>query len=1033
MDVVLYSLAPYSIVPVATQTARTFGDLRRESQEIPFAMKPVLLALWFAFAACSAAVAHPQNVGPQYYFDSWTTESGLPQNSIDAMLQTRDGYLWIATADGLVRYDGAQFRVFNRGNTPGINDNRCLRLLEDRAGILWILNQFGLMSYHDGEFHSYTSANGLPEGVFQFFEDKNGGFIIISNRGLFLWRDGESSRIPNEGGIPAGVFGYHDKSGGIWFNGTSALVHLTTDGRSILYTNPPEQSKLRGRCAYEDSRGNFWIGTNTGLYKVIGEKLTPYDVKGGPARSQISSISEDAEARLWVGTDPSGLFQIPIDSTAEAIEIAYNPRGAPAANRIDVIFRDREDTIWVGTAFYGLLRASKQVVAMYSTQNGLSADNVYPVYEDREGALWIGSWEAPLTRYKDGKFTYSGQRQLPTAFGEDREGHLWVGRNVGLDRLDGDRFIDESRVIGLKGPYEVDAIYQDREGTMWFGTGEGVVKYKDGVRTLYTTADGLAGKAVKAILEDREGALWFATYGGLTRLKDGVFASYKTGDGLGSDHLRSLYEDEDGALWIGTFDGGLTRLKDGRFTTCTTNDGLFNNGVFQILDDRRGNFWMSSNLGIYRARKQELNDFADGKIRRITCISYGKRDGMLNAECNGGTQPAGIRTRDGRLWFPTQIGVAVIDPANVPLNSLPPPVRIEDLVIDGSPARIGDVIEIVPGQESFEIHYTGLSFINPERVRFKYRMEGLDRDWVEAGARRAAFYSHVPPGHYKFTVLAANADGVWNIVGASVNVTVSPPFWRTWWFSALMALSLAAVANIFYRRRVSMLKRATAAREAFSRQLIESQEIERKRIAAELHDSLQQSLSIISSRATLALAKRQDPERAFEQVDEIAATASDALRDVREIAYRLRPVELDRLGLTKALLAMAKKVSASTGISISAEIDEIDDLFSAESQINLYRIIQESINNIVKHSAASEAMVEIRRSDLSVVVTIRDNGRGFEVAASAADDVRPAGFGLMSISERARILGARQVIQSAPGHGTTVNIQIDFKEDGHGR
>jgi signal transduction histidine kinase len=504
-------------------------------------------------------------------------------------------------------------------------------------------------------------------------------------------------------------------------------------------------------------------------------------------------------------------------------------------------------------------------------------------------------------------------------------------------------------------------------------------------------------------------------------------------DGLASDHVRSLYEDGDGILWIGTYDGGLSRLKDGRITTYTTNDGLFNNGVFQILDDQRGNFWMSSNLGIYRASRQELNDFAEGKIHAINCISYGKRDGMLNAECNGGTQPAGVRTRDGRLWFPTQIGVAVIDPANVPFNSEPPPVLIEDFVIDGVPAKINGALTIVPGHESFEVHYTGLSFVNPERIHFRYRMDGLDKDWVEAGTRRAAFYSHVPPGAYRFNVVAANADGVWNLVGASIQVTVVPPFWRTWWFSLVIVAGLCALAFVLYRRRVSMLKRETAAQEAFSRQLIESQETERKRIAAELHDSLGQSLSIIANRATLALSKSEDPKRVLDQVVDIGATASDAIREVREIAYNLRPVELDRLGLTKALRAMVKKVSTSTGINISADIDDVDNLFSSESEINLYRIVQESINNIVKHSGATEATIEIKRLTAAISIAISDNGRGFHAGATGPADGRPAGFGLMGIGERARMLGGKQAIQSVPGRGTTITISIDLKENGNER
>lgn len=1008
--------------------------------------KLAFLALCIVISAGIPRIASAQRSARTYYFDSWTTDNGLPQNSVNAILQTRDGYLWIATTDGLVRYDGARFTVFNQGNTPGINDNRCLRLVQDRAGVLWILNQFGLMSYRDGNFHSFTTADGLPEGIFQFFQGDD-GLILVSNKGIYFWRDGRSSRLDHEVEFPIGLFGYKDKSGNIWFNAGSAVVRLTADGKLARYPNPggppnpPEHPITWLNCMCEDSKGDFWAGTYTGLYKFTGEKFEHYSFPGDLANSPVACISEDAHGLLWISTIAGQLYQFALN-TQSAADVAgqrpsaidFNAAGAPASNRVDVIFSDREGTLWLGTSNYGLLRANKQVVTVYGKQDGLPSDNVYPVYEDRDGAVWIGSWPGRLARLKDGKFTYSGEPTLPAAIAEDKDGNLWLGKNVGLARWDGRKWTNENSIIGLPGiNYEVDAIHQDRQGIMWFGTSEGLVSYKDGVRRFYTTTDGLAGKAVKVILEDRQGALWFGTYGGLSRLKDGKFSSFRKSDGLGSDHIRSLYEFPDGALWVGTYDGGLSRIKDGRIATCTTNDGLFNNGVFQILDDQRGNFWMSSNLGIYRVSIRELNDFADGKVRKITCVSYGKRDGMLSAECNGGMSPAGVRTRDGRLWFPTQNGVAVINPGDLPVNALPPPVLIESLVVDGAAAAISRQVRILPGQEDMEIHYAGLSFIDPEHVHFRYRMEGLDKEWVEAGTRRTAFYSHLPPGHYRFIVVAANASGVWDVEGASLEITVEPPFWRTWWFSTLVITGLVAIAIVLYSRRVATLRQAAATQEAFSRRLIESQENERKRIAAELHDGLQQSLSIIANRANLALDKRADPERAFDQVSEIAATASDALKEVREIAYNLRPVELDRLGLTKALRAMVKKVSASSGISISGSIDDIDHSFSTESEINLYRIVQESVNNIVKHSVATEAGVEIKRSASGLMITIHDNGKGFNADPFSADGLRHAGFGLMGITERARMMGGKYSIQSVPGAGTTINIQIDLMQVGNGR
>jgi signal transduction histidine kinase len=541
----------------------------------------------------------------------------------------------------------------------------------------------------------------------------------------------------------------------------------------------------------------------------------------------------------------------------------------------------------------------------------------------------------------------------------------------------------------------------------------------------FNIANGLASNDVKIIRDDGEGGLWLGTWGGLSHLKDGKLTSYRQKDGLPSDRVRSLYLDQDGALWIGTYDGGLARLKDGRFTQYTTKNGLFDEGVFQILEDARGNLWMSCNRGIYRAAKQQLNELAERKIQRISCISYGVQDGMLNAECNGGRQPAGIKARDGELWFPTLDGVVVIDPDAVPLNTQPPPVMIENAIIDHDPVDIRTGVTLGPGKQNLEIGYAGLSFINAGKVAFKYRLEGLDRDWVDAGSRRIAYYSHLPPGDYVFKVIAANSDGVWNLEGASLHIVVIPPIWRAWWFDALMVLAIGAILVVAYRRRVSHLEKANLAQAEFSRRLIQSQETERKRIAAELHDGLAQNLLVIKNRAALGLAPG-DGKEAKVQLDEISSTVTQALEDVRSIAHNLRPYQLDRLGLTMALESMVRKVSESSTITFSADIDPVDGLLVPDAEINLYRIVQEAINNIVKHSGATRAQVTVMRDAAGLTVSIHDNGAGFSLQAGGAGGSHKQGMGLTGIAERARILGAKLTLNSGPGHGTTIALRLDL-------
>ena len=389
--------------------------------------------------------------------------------------------------------------------------------------------------------------------------------------------------------------------------------------------------------------------------------------------------------------------------------------------------------------------------------------------------------------------------------------------------------------------------------------------------------------------------------------------------------------------------------------------------------------------------------------------------------------PAGIKAADGKLWFPTQDGVAVIDPENLVSSPLPPPVSIESCLIDRVPAGIDNTVQVTPGRENFEIHYTALSFIDSERIRFRYMLEGLDRDWVEAGTRRTAYYSHVPSGRYVFRITAAHSDGIWNETAATLSFVVLPPFYRTWWFISLCAALAGASLGLGWRYRLNQLERSQAAQQAFSRQLITSEENLRKRIAAELHDSLGQRLVIIQNLALILLQSvggrsgLKGAER--EKVEEISAEVSGAVGEVQEISYNLRPYRLDRLGLTAALRSMIETASAASSVAFFAEIDDIDGVLPKEAEINFYRIVQECVNNILKHSKAAQASVRIGRTKEGLTLTVRDDGKGFEQGLAQAASF--GGFGLIGISERAQLLGGRAAIHSAPGQGTTVTIEIN--------
>jgi len=370
--------------------------------------------------------------------------------------------------------------------------------------------------------------------------------------------------------------------------------------------------------------------------------------------------------------------------------------------------------------------------------------------------------------------------------------------------------------------------------------------------------------------------------------------------------------------------------------------------------------------------------------------------------------------------------VSVFEPLAVPLSDQPPPVVIEEILVDNETVPSGGLLTIEPGKENFEIHYTGLSFIMSNQCKFEYKLEGYDNDWRDAGTRRTAYYSHVPPGNYTFIVRGANRDGIKNLEGARIPITVVPPYWQTWWFRTLSVCALIASILIFYIRRISALKRERVAQETFSRQLIESQESERKRLAAELHDSLAQSLLVIKNRALLAMRTINKETNTFEQLSEISTTTDQVIDEVAEISYNLRPYQLDNLGLGRAIEVMLERISDSSGIIFTCDIDAVEGLLPQESEISIYRIVQECVNNIVKHSGASEANLRIEKDSGEIIIKINDNGKGFDREAVKAKQSMKSGFGLTGIAERARMLGGKYMIESTPGHGTEITIQVNF-------
>ncbi|MEZ5425075.1 MAG: two-component regulator propeller domain-containing protein [Pyrinomonadaceae bacterium] len=967
----------------------------------------------------------PAVAAGQYRFDIWTTDRGLPQNSVNGIFQSSDGFLWFTTNDGIVRFDGVRFKVFDKANTEGLLNNRFNFAFEDGRGRYWFrAEEEALVLYENGVFKTFNSKNGLPgKKIGPIFDDKRGGVNLEVNGDCYNYADGKFSLMefkkmePEKNGL---AVCFADSKGGVWRSVNGGLRRYFENEEfeyDLNYGNNP------GISIFEDRLGNFWFGSSGHqLVRIYQGRLQKFSLVPG----NNVSFTEDVFGNIWMGHS-KGVTRI----NSAAVESAeprddqlqtFTDKDGLTDNRIISIAADREGGVWAGSITGGLTQITRQSIKVFSGSDWNSPDeNVYPILEDSENNVWLGVWVSSLVKYANGKFsTYQAPPNISSLL-EDSNKRLWIGTLEGLYEFKNGRVENMNDEVGIPSTTVIQAIIEDRQNNLWLGTGaDGLLRYKDGKIKGFTTDNGLPENKVTALLEMKDGRICVGTRQGLAFLKDDEFTVMTEKDGLTSNYVRSLYEDDEGILWIGTYDNGLSRYKDGKFFNYTVGDGLYSKNVFCILEDDNGWFWINSNTGIYRVSRRELEDFAAGKIEKITSIAYTTRDGLKNAEGNGERHPAGIKRKNGEMWFPTLQGAAVVNPAEIRINALPPPVHFDDILIDGK--NIGnyrDQVTLKPEQENIEIDYTGLSFVNSNLVKFRYRMEGIDKDWNEAGTRRFAYYNHLPPGEYVFRLQAANRDGVWNREGKMLKVIVQPLFYETWWFFALVSLSVTGLVLLIFFYRISQLKQIAEAKTSFARQLIKSQEAERKRIAAELHDGLGQSLVIIKNRAILGV-----EEKDFGEFDEISNNASNALTEVREIIYNLRPQHLERIGLTRAIRAMLRRTKGI--IDFHEEIETIDGLFSESVEIYIYRIVQECVNNIIKHSGATAAKVKVGRDGRKVLITVEDNGRGFDVEQVKE---KQGGFGLLGLKERVRLLNGDFAIRSEfeTGFGTTILIKLPIQ------
>ena len=769
-------------------------------------MCTLLLALLAVPQALDAL--EPTKLPSQYDITTWDSEEGLPQNAVTALLPSRAGYLWIGTQQGLARFDGQRFESFLHRNTAGLGNDLISSLAEDWQGGVWVGTNSGLSRFAGGSFRAYTGADGLGNEVIQcLLVDHHGELWAGTRSGLFLLRSGRFER------------------------------HLSSAG------NDGPETFIN--FLLEDRTGNLWVATRGGLLRAVdGEVAERFGPEQGLPDADVRSLAEDASGGLWVGTTGGLVYLRAGDRSPQ------RPPELPANTTIYSLLVDRLETLWIATQ-KGLVRHTPRSTVTLTPAHGLPSDFIVTLAEDHLGSLWVGTFQGGLSRLRDHLFTAWTQREglssnLVSSITEDRDGALWIGTQDGLNRLEDGRITVFRQADGLVHDGVV-SLLADQDGSLWVGTRGGLSHLRQGTFRNFTHADGLVHDFVMSLLRDRSGALWVGTRGGLSRFQDGRWSQLTTADGLASDWIHYLFEDASGDLWLGTGEG-LNRLhqgrvepfagdaelgnslilhvradpedglwlssygngliwlqQDGTIHRLTVADGLPDDLTLQILDDEHGFLWLSSNRGVAALRGRDLRELALGHRDSLPVISYGRADGLPSSSCTGAQQPAGTRARDGRLWFPTPAGAAVIDPARVESPHPPPPVQVEQLATRSRTLIAPSRAELAPSEQDFEVSYGAVDLRDAERLRFRYRLTPYQEAWVEAAGRRVAFFTNIPPGRYRFQVQAAHPEGPWSTDSPDLPLTVHARFVRTPWFALLVAAGLTLAIWGGYRLRVRSL------------------------------------------------------------------------------------------------------------------------------------------------------------------------------------------------------------------------------------
>ncbi len=1029
--------------------------------------------LWAGLASPLDAAELVSNAigGSAYGITHWTAENGLPENKIQALLQARNGYIWIGTLYGLARFDGVRFTIFDHSNTPEMSNDAIVGLAEDKvADTLWVQTAGELLRY---EGHHFVREPGFPGSGQRLWPANQGGFWFVPRAGqLGLFRNGQAKvwDLFSEG--------WYHSINQLREDGPSALLVMQFTGLFVFnpvngsvtpFAQPPE-----GTMTFDfltDKDGSLLVTSDHGMWSLAGTNWSQLEVAYPDKGLRPSVIFKTPDGQLWTMWKDSNHSRLAhfIDRKSVFIELERILGEAI----IDELMADREGNLWAVT-YHGLYRIRPKAVRVYSRSEGLRNDDIQLVTAGSDGTIWLGTKQGISGIKQDQVFNLPAGSARGLAMGDgilnDGSGRLWTRSEAnGMSFYEHGSWRAATRLQSQDDLGLFRGLFADREGRFWLAFQGGVRCLDRDGEVLFCATTQLSHPDVRFVHQDRQGDMWFGTFGGgLNRLHAGKINSYTTTKGDYNNRAWHIHEDKDGIFWVGS-QNGLNRFvppghelaapgsgkklripdaSNERFFTFTTQHGLRENVVNNIQEDDFGSLWLSGLHGIYRVSREELNKVAAGEKPEVQCVAYGEADGMLSSECNGGDdQPAGCKDAEGRIWFPTTKGVVVIDPRSIRQNDVLPLAVIETVVIDDeivfgdrltetieegsvSPhgARIGEhagspetELHLGPGRaRGLQIRYTGNSFVAPERMRFKFRLEGFDRNWREAdGSERTAFYTNLRPRKYSFRVRACNNHGYWSVNDAVFAFSVAQHFYETWPFYVVCGLGVVGLAaavqsyRLEWQRRVLKLEQASALAT------------ERARIARDLHDDLGTALTGLALEAEIGRQEQAEPSWLRFRLGEVAARSRSLADRMREVVWAISP-RCDTIeSLAGFLCQHTEQFTSAAGLRCRLHLPDHPEGISLHSlaRHQLFLAVKEALTNVVKHARATcvELRIEVVAGTLRVV--IGDDGCGLNgenESGEVGNPKSPNGHGLNNMRERLSALGGEFRLEPNGERGTRV-------------